>query len=221
MDESVHDLSAAYALDALDAEERAAFEAHLGGCARCQEELASFWQTAGSLAYAAAGPAPSAELRGRLLERARAERPNRSERDDSSSSSGSNDVGGSSRGSSSGGWAAVAWAKTQLGKDYQWGADGPSTYDCSGLTLQAWARQGVSLPHSSVLQYSLAEHVAISDLRVGDLVFFATDTSEPGTIHHVALYAGDGQMVEAPYTGAQVRVSSIYRSGLMPYGGRP
>lgn len=76
MDESVHDLSAAYALDALDAEERAAFEAHLGGCARCQEELASFWQTAGSLAYAAAGPAPPAELRGRLLERARAERPN-------------------------------------------------------------------------------------------------------------------------------------------------
>ncbi len=76
MDESIHELSAAYALDALDREERSAFEAHLGGCARCQEELASFWQTTGSLAHAAAGPAPSPELRGRLLERARAERPN-------------------------------------------------------------------------------------------------------------------------------------------------
>jgi peptidoglycan DL-endopeptidase CwlO len=155
-------------------------------------------------------------------ERARADRPNRSERGDSSSSSGSSDAGGgSSRGSSAAGAAAVAWAKTQLGKDYQWGADGPSTYDCSGLTLQAWARQGVSLPHSSVMQYSVTEHVAISDLRVGDLVFFATDTSNPSTIHHVALYAGGGQTVEAPYTGAQVRISTIYRSGLMPYGGRP
>jgi peptidoglycan DL-endopeptidase CwlO len=155
-------------------------------------------------------------------ERARTDRTDRSGRGDSFSSSGSSDTGGgSSQGSSSAGAAAVAWAKTQLGKDYEWGADGPSTYDCSGLTLQAWARQGVSLPHSSVLQYSVTKHVSISSLRVGDLVFFATDTSNPGTIHHVALYAGGGQMVEAPYTGAQVRISSIYRSGLMPYAGRP
>ena len=76
MDESIHELSAAYALDALDADERWAFEAHLADCSRCQEELTSFWQTAGSLAHAADGPAPSPELRGRLLERARAERPN-------------------------------------------------------------------------------------------------------------------------------------------------
>ncbi|HET8616425.1 MAG TPA: C40 family peptidase [Actinomycetales bacterium] len=129
--------------------------------------------------------------------------------------------GGSSRGSSSAGAAALAWAKTQIGKDYQWGADGPSTYDCSGLTMQAWARQGVSLPHSSTMQYSVTKHVSIDDLRPGDLVFFATDTSNPSTIHHVAIYAGGGQMVEAPYTGAQVRISSIYRSGLMAYGGRP
>jgi cell wall-associated NlpC family hydrolase len=71
------------------------------------------------------------------------------------------------------------------------------------------------------MQYSVTEHVSIDSLRPGDLVFFATDTSNPSTIHHVAIYAGGGQMVEAPYTGAQVRVSSIYRSGLMPYGGRP
>jgi anti-sigma-K factor RskA len=76
MDEAIHELTAGYALDALDPEERAAFEAHLGGCARCQEELASFWEATGALAHAAAGPAPPPELRGRLLAAARAERPN-------------------------------------------------------------------------------------------------------------------------------------------------
>jgi cell wall-associated NlpC family hydrolase len=152
-------------------------------------------------------------------EQARSNRPDPG-RDGNSSPSGS-DTGGTSRGSSSAGAAAVAWAKTQLGKDYQWGADGPSTYDCSGLTLQAWARAGVSLPHSSTMQYQVTEHVDLGSLRPGDLLFYATDTSDPGTIHHVAIYAGGGQMVEAPYTGAQVRISSIYRSGMMPFAGRP
>ncbi len=78
MEERIHELTAGYALDALDADERGLYEAHLAGCGRCQDELASFWSVTGSLAYAAAGsaPAPSPELRGRLLERARAERPN-------------------------------------------------------------------------------------------------------------------------------------------------
>ena len=78
MEERIHELTAGYALDALDADERGLYEAHLAGCDRCQDELASFWSVTGSLAYAAAGsaPAPSPELRGRLLERARAERPN-------------------------------------------------------------------------------------------------------------------------------------------------
>jgi cell wall-associated NlpC family hydrolase len=152
-------------------------------------------------------------------EQARSNRPDPG-RDGNISSSGS-DTGGTSRGSSSAGAAAVAWAKAQLGKDYQWGADGPSTYDCSGLTLQAWARAGVSLPHSSTMQYQVTEHVDLGSLRPGDLLFYATDTSDPGTIHHVAIYAGGGQMVEAPYTGAQVRISSIYRSGMMPFAGRP
>ena len=76
MEDTIHQLTAGYALDALDPDERRAFEAHLAGCAECQEELASFWQVAGSLARAAEGPAPPPALRGRLLERARAERPN-------------------------------------------------------------------------------------------------------------------------------------------------
>ena len=76
MDEAIHELTAGYALDALDPEERAAFEAHLGGCPRCQEELAALWEATGALAYAAAGPAPRPELRERLLASAREERPN-------------------------------------------------------------------------------------------------------------------------------------------------
>jgi anti-sigma factor RsiW len=76
MEERIHELTAGYALDALDADERGAYEAHLGTCERCRDELASFWDVTGSLAYAAAGPAPSPELRGRLLARAREERPN-------------------------------------------------------------------------------------------------------------------------------------------------
>jgi anti-sigma factor RsiW len=78
MEERIHELTAGYALDALDAVERGAYEIHLAECERCQEELASFWEVTGSLAYAGAGstPAPPRELRERLLARARAERPN-------------------------------------------------------------------------------------------------------------------------------------------------
>ena len=67
METDIHELSAAYALDALDPLEREAFEAHLDGCPRCQEELASFWEVSGALAVAADGPAPSPELRERIL----------------------------------------------------------------------------------------------------------------------------------------------------------
>jgi len=72
----VHDLTAAYALDALDPAERGRYEAHVASCDRCREELHGFWQVAGSLARAAGGPAPPASLRGRILEQARDERPN-------------------------------------------------------------------------------------------------------------------------------------------------
>ncbi|HEX3005879.1 MAG TPA: C40 family peptidase [Angustibacter sp.] len=128
--------------------------------------------------------------------------------------------GGTSQGSSSAGQAAAAWARTQIGKDYEWGADGPSTYDCSGLTLRAWQRGGVSLPHSSRMQYDVTQHVPYSSLRPGDLIFYGYG-SDPSTIHHVGIYIGGGQMVEAPYTGAQVRIASIWRSGMMPFAGRP
>ncbi|MQA80940.1 MAG: hypothetical protein GEV10_21075 [Streptosporangiales bacterium] len=119
-----------------------------------------------------------------------------------------------------GGKAAVKFAHAQLGKWYEWAADGPSTFDCSGLTMRAWQKGGRGLPHWSVGQYYQTDRVSLSNLRKGDLVFFANNTNNPDTIHHVGIYIGGGQMIEAPHTGAQVRISSIYRSGLIG-AGRP
>ena len=111
--------------------------------------------------------------------------------------------------------AAADWALTQLGKPYQWGAAGPSTYDCSGLTMEAWAHAGVAMQHWTGYQWPSGPHIPISQLRRGDLVFYATNTADPNTIHHVGIYIGGGEMVDAPYTGAFVRIDSIYWTGLI------
>ena len=119
----------------------------------------------------------------------------------------------------SGGVAAViAYAQAQLGKPYQWGADGPDTFDCSGLTMMAWRRAGVYLTHYTGAQWAETRHVPVSEARPGDLVFYGTSGA---TSHHVGLYVGGGQMIEAPYTGAYVRYASIWRSDLIDYVGRP
>ncbi|WP_406829469.1 NlpC/P60 family protein [Pedococcus sp. KACC 23699] len=120
--------------------------------------------------------------------------------------------------SSGGVTAVIAYAQAQLGKPYQWGAEGPSSFDCSGLTLRAWQQAGVFLPHYTGAQYAQTQRVAISDLQPGDLVFYG---SSGETSHHVGLYVGGGQMIEAPHAGAVVRYASIYRSDLLPFGGRP
>jgi len=101
---------------------------------------------------------------------------------------------------------AVNAALSQVGKPYQWGAAVPDSYDCSGLTMWAWAQAGVGLPHNSGMQYGSLPHVSTSSLQPGDLLFFGSP------IHHVGMYVGSGQMVEAPYTGASVRVVSWQRS---------
>jgi peptidoglycan DL-endopeptidase CwlO len=100
--------------------------------------------------------------------------------------------------------AAVRAAASQIGKPYRWGAAGPDSYDCSGLTMWSWAHGGVSLPHSSGAQYSSLPHVSLSNLAPGDLVFYGSP------IHHVGIYAGGGRMIHAPQTGETVRYESIY-----------
>ncbi|MGC8511674.1 MAG: NlpC/P60 family protein [Acidimicrobiales bacterium] len=99
---------------------------------------------------------------------------------------------------------AVAAAESRVGDWYQWGAAGPSTFDCSGLVMWAYAQAGISLPHYSGSQYADTIHIPMSDLQPGDLVFFAN----PG--EHVAMYVGGGDVVQAPYTGAQVQIVPMY-----------
>jgi cell wall-associated NlpC family hydrolase len=106
---------------------------------------------------------------------------------------------------------AVAFARSQLGRPYVWGAAGPSAYDCSGLVMAAYRRAGVWLPRVSREQWNAGPHVGLGSLAPGDLVFFAYNAGSPSTIHHVGMYVGGGAMIEAPYSGASVRIASIGR----------
>jgi peptidoglycan hydrolase-like protein with peptidoglycan-binding domain len=117
--------------------------------------------------------------------------------------------------------AAVRFALGQLGKPYRWGAEGPSSYDCSGLVQTAYESAGVSLPRVSRQQYGAGRHVPLSQLRAGDLVFYARNRRDPATIHHVGMYLGNGRMVESPKPGKTVRIASIWRSELLPRATRP
>lgn len=107
---------------------------------------------------------------------------------------------------------AVAFAFAQLGKPYRWGADGPSAYDCSGLTSAAWGRAGVRLPHSSHSQWSTVSRIDRADLRPGDLIFYY------GSVSHVAMYIGGGRMIHAPQYGEPVRVDQVGYQPVHGYG---
>jgi cell wall-associated NlpC family hydrolase len=109
--------------------------------------------------------------------------------------------------------AAVRWALAQLGDPYRWGAIGPNAFDCSGLTSSAYRAAGTGIPRVSRDQWNAGPHVDVPNLLPGDLVFYASDTRNPGTIHHVGMYIGNGLMVHAPHTGDVVRVASIWRVG--------
>ena len=109
--------------------------------------------------------------------------------------------------------AALAFAQAQLGKPYVWGATGPASYDCSGLTGAAYATAGIHLPRVAADQWYAGPHVALADLQPGDLLFWANDLGNPSTIHHVALYAGNGLMLAAPHTGDVVKIQPLYLDG--------
>jgi len=116
------------------------------------------------------------------------------------------DTGGNPPTSSKGA-AAVWWAEKALGRPYVWAADGPSSFDCSGLMKWAYGHVGVSLPHYSGAQINVGSRVSRDNLEPGDLVFFGSP------IHHVGMYIGGGRFVEAPYTGANVRISNLSGRG--------
>jgi cell wall-associated NlpC family hydrolase len=102
---------------------------------------------------------------------------------------------------------ALAAATTQFGKDYEWGAEGPRTFDCSGLTSWAFKQAGVTLPRSSSQQARVGRAVSWDELQPGDLVFYYTPIS------HVALYIGDGMIVHARTYGSPVAVTSVDQKG--------
>lgn len=95
---------------------------------------------------------------------------------------------------------AVEFAKAQVGKPYRYGAEGPSSYDCSGLVQRAYRSAGVSLPRTTQSQYREGSGVSRSNLRPGDLVFFYSGPS------HVGMYVGGGKMVHAPSSGKKIQV---------------
>ncbi|MFM9448901.1 NlpC/P60 family protein [Streptomyces acidiscabies] len=116
-------------------------------------------------------------------------------------------VGESAAGATTQGAKAVAYALAQQGKPYEWGAEGPLSFDCSGLTSQAWAGAGTVIPRTSQEQWRQLKHVDIADMRPGDLIVYYADAS------HIAMYIGEGRMVHAPRPGRTVTVAG---AGSMP-----
>jgi cell wall-associated NlpC family hydrolase len=106
--------------------------------------------------------------------------------------------------------AAVSFALSQQGKMYEWAAEGPNTYDCSGLMLASYRSVGLKLPRVARDQYGAGTPVLASQLLPGDLLFFSTDRSDWRQIHHVAMYIGGGRMVHAPTWGEPVQTAPIW-----------
>lgn len=101
--------------------------------------------------------------------------------------------------------AVLAFAHAQIGEPYLWGGEGNGGFDCSGLVQMAYRTAGVALPRVASAQYAATPRVS-GPLRVGDLVFFGT----PSNVHHVGIYVGNGKMLDAPHTGAKVRIEPLF-----------
>jgi cell wall-associated NlpC family hydrolase len=118
---------------------------------------------------------------------------------------------------------AIQFAMGEIGKPYVWGATGPDSYDCSGLMLRAYESAGVTLPRVSRQQYWAGLQLPVRQAQPGDLLFWGYDTSNPDSIHHVAMYLGNGRMVEAANQTVPLRERAVSfdEDELMPYAVRP
>ncbi|GGJ62189.1 C40 family peptidase [Streptomyces brasiliensis] len=110
---------------------------------------------------------------------------------------------GAERAPSQEGNRAVHYAEAQLGKPYQWGAEGPGSYDCSGLTSQAWNHAGTPIPRTSQEQWARLPKVSLKNLRPGDLVIYFPEAT------HVAMYVGEGTVIQAPRPGERIKLSPL------------
>ena len=106
---------------------------------------------------------------------------------------------------------AVAYAKSKLGDEYVRGGNGPTIFDCSGLTQEAWKAAGLAIPRTSYQQYAALPHIPLSQLQPGDLVFFFPSPGGPG---HVGIYVGDGELIHAPHPDTVVQYASLYGSDM-------
>jgi cell wall-associated NlpC family hydrolase len=118
---------------------------------------------------------------------------------------------------------AIQFALGEVGKPYVWGATGPNAYDCSGLMLRAYESAGVTLPRVARQQYWAGAQLPVRQAQPGDLLFWGYDTSNPDSIHHVAMYLGNGRMVEAANQTVPLRqrAVSFNEPELMPLAVRP
>jgi cell wall-associated NlpC family hydrolase len=107
-------------------------------------------------------------------------------------------------------------ALSRRGDEYVWGATGPTTFDCSGLTLWSYQQGGISLPRTAQEQYGVGTYVPYGQWQPGDLIFYGTSSN----IHHVAMYVGNGQIVQAPTTGIPVQVVPVSGGGSDYYGAK-
>jgi cell wall-associated NlpC family hydrolase len=111
--------------------------------------------------------------------------------------------------------AAIAAARSRLGVPYVWGATGPDSFDCSGLTQWSYAHAGITLPRTAAEQWFSGPHPSLSQLEPGDLLFYAYDLNDPESIHHVTMYLGNGLMIAAPQTGENVQIQPVYDEGYL------